>query len=88
MNPLKILQDRGEVDAALVTEAESLVTDTGKTYEEALIELGLDADQLRTSQAEYFEVSPYQLPEVFHDRSKCPLTIFHSSHHVTIEWYR
>jgi type IV pilus assembly protein PilB len=65
MNPLKILQDRGEVDAALVTEAESLVTDTGKTYEEALIELGLDADQLRTSQAEYFEVSPYQLPEVF-----------------------
>lgn len=63
MNPLSQLLERGEITEAVARQVEQLVIDSGRSYEQALLEAGVTAEVVRRSYAEYYQVPPYALPE-------------------------
>jgi len=42
MNPLQALKERGGVDETFINQAERIVSETGRTYESAFIELKIE----------------------------------------------
>lgn len=56
MNPLQLLIDGGLLNPEAATQIDQVVAESGKTYEEALLESGLTADQLRNFFAEVYQV--------------------------------
>jgi len=65
MDPLQILRERGGVDEAFITNAANLVSQSGRTYESAFLELGMSADDTRIFFAEYYQVPAFKAPEAF-----------------------
>jgi type IV pilus assembly protein PilB len=63
MNPLALLQERGQVTEAFAREVEQIVVDTGASYEAAMLKVGLDPEVVRSLFAEYYQVSPFTLVE-------------------------
>jgi type IV pilus assembly protein PilB len=65
MDPLQVLKERGDVEEAFVTEVERLVSEEGKTYEAAFLEVGMDSQTVRTFLADYYQVPPFEVLEGF-----------------------
>lgn len=65
MDPLQTLKDKGAVDEAFVTQAEQIIAESGKPYDVVFIELGLERAEVRTLMAEYYQVTPFEIPEGF-----------------------
>ncbi|MCA9358716.1 type II/IV secretion system protein [Candidatus Kaiserbacteria bacterium] len=65
MDPLQALQKRGGVDEAFVRQAESIIAETGRSYESVFIELGLSRKEVRDFMAEYYQVPAFDIPEGF-----------------------
>jgi type IV pilus assembly protein PilB len=63
MNPLSLLLERGNITDSFAKQVEQMVADTGRSYEDALLEVGLAPDIVRKLYAEYYQVPPYELPE-------------------------
>lgn len=64
MDPLQILRERGGADEALLEQAQTLVSE-GKTYESALLQVGLPPDEVRTFFADYYQVPSFTIPDGF-----------------------
>jgi type IV pilus assembly protein PilB len=65
MDPLQTLKTRGAVDDAFITQAERVISETGKTYDTVFIELGLEPSFVRDFMAEYYQVPSFAIPEGF-----------------------
>jgi len=65
MDPLQALKERGDVDEAFIKEVERLVSEEGKSYETAFLELGMDSETVRSFLAEYYQVPAFEVPEGF-----------------------
>ncbi len=56
MNPLSVLIDGGLLSQEIATNIQTVVDETGKSYEEAVLESGVTPDALRNFFAEYYQV--------------------------------
>jgi type IV pilus assembly protein PilB len=56
MNLLALLADKNIIDTALKERVEARATEAGSSYEEALIAEGIDANVIRSSIGEYFDL--------------------------------
>ena len=65
MDPLQALKERGGVDDTFVTQAERIISETGRSHDEVLIELGMAPDDVRQFMAEYYQVPAFTIPEGF-----------------------
>jgi len=65
MNPLQALKERGGVDETFINQAERIVSETGRTYESAFIELKMNKDDVRDFMAEFYQVPAFAVPEGF-----------------------
>ena len=65
MNPLEILQERGEVTDSFVRQVEEKIEETGQSLEATLLELGVSRDLVRSVFAEYYQVPAFIIPEGF-----------------------
>lgn len=65
MDPLKVLKERGQIDEAFLERAEELVATGEKSYEAALIELEMPADEIKAFFADYYQVPSFNIPEGF-----------------------
>ncbi|MEZ4104107.1 MAG: ATPase, T2SS/T4P/T4SS family [Candidatus Paceibacterota bacterium] len=65
MGPLKRLLENGEIAEELATEIGRLVDESGKTYEEAMLEQGVAPDLTRKALADYYQVPYFVIPENF-----------------------
>ena len=65
MDPLQILRERGQVDASFIDKAAQLVSETGRSYESVLLELGMTSDEVRDFFADYYQVPAFVMSEGF-----------------------
>lgn len=65
MDPLQTLKAQGEIDDSFIAQAEQIIADTGRSYDEVMIELGLEKDKVRNFMAEYYQVPAFLIPEGF-----------------------
>lgn len=65
MDPLHILHDQGKIDDDFLARAEEIVAVGEKSYEGAMLELGLDANTIKEFFAEYYQVPTFTIPEAF-----------------------
>ncbi|MBP6881524.1 MAG: type II/IV secretion system protein [Candidatus Pacebacteria bacterium] len=65
MDPLQTLKEQGAVDEAFVTQAERIISETGRTYDSVFVELGLEKTAVRDFMAEYYQVPSFVIPEGF-----------------------
>ncbi len=65
MDPLQILRERGQVDAAFIEKAAAMVLETGRSHESVLLELGMPQGEVRNFFADYYQVPAYVAPEGF-----------------------
>ncbi|MCA9363671.1 Flp pilus assembly complex ATPase component TadA [Candidatus Kaiserbacteria bacterium] len=63
MNLLALLQEKGVIDSALSARAETYAVDRGVSYEQALLEEGVDDDSIRNALGTYFSLPTEALPE-------------------------
>ena len=56
MNPLSVLLEGGLISQEIATTIQTIVDETGKSYEEAILESGVTPDALRNFFAEYYQV--------------------------------
>lgn len=65
MDPLQALKQTGEVDAAFITQAETLLEESNKSYEAVFLELGMSDEAVRSFFADYYQVPAFTPPEGF-----------------------
>lgn len=65
MDPLQALKKRDNLDDAFVERAEQIIGETGKTYEEVFVDLGMGKSDVRNFMAEYYQVPAFVIPEGF-----------------------
>tara|TARA_B100000508_G_scaffold141011_1_gene145037 strand:+ start:2961 stop:4796 length:1836 start_codon:yes stop_codon:yes gene_type:complete len=65
MDPLQALQERGGIDASFIEQAEKIVSETGRSYESAFLELGMSKSDVRSFLAEFYQVPAFEIPEGF-----------------------
>lgn len=65
MDPLQTLKAQGGVDESFVTQAERIISETGRPYDSVLIELGLRKDDVRDFMASYYQVPAFKIIEGF-----------------------
>jgi type IV pilus assembly protein PilB len=65
MDPLQALNERGEVDKDFITQAERIISETGRSFESVFQELGMEASKVRSFMADYYGVPPYEITEGF-----------------------
>ena len=65
MDPLQVLKEQGKVDDSFVEQVERIVSETGRSYESAFIELGMSKDEVLNFMAEYYQVPVFVIPEGF-----------------------
>ena len=65
MDPLQALKQSGDVEEAFIEQAENLALESGKSYEEIFIELGMAVTDVRDFFAEYYQVPAFTPPEGF-----------------------
>jgi type IV pilus assembly protein PilB len=63
MNPLTQLLASGQVTESFAREVEQIVVDTGASYEQALLQVGMDSAMVRKLYADYYEIPSYVLEE-------------------------
>lgn len=56
MNPLQLLIDGGIISPESAAEVETQVNESGKTYEEILLETGITPEQLRNFWADFYQI--------------------------------
>lgn len=65
MDPLQALKNSSDVDSTFIEQAESMLAETGRSYDSVFIELGMDKDEVRDYMANYYQVPAFPLPEGF-----------------------
>lgn len=65
MNPLQALKERGGVDESFITQAETMIKETGRSYESVFEELGMTKDDIRKNLSEYYQVPAFKVPAGF-----------------------
>jgi type IV pilus assembly protein PilB len=65
MDPLQTLKEQGAVDESFVTQAERIISETGRTFDSVFVQLGLDKTAVRNFMAEYYQVPSFVIPEGF-----------------------
>ncbi|MFT7644720.1 MAG: type IV pilus assembly protein PilB [Candidatus Paceibacteria bacterium] len=65
MDPLKVLKQQGEVDETFIKKAEQIISDTGRSYESVLLELGMTQPDVLKYMSQYYEVPSFFIPEGF-----------------------
>lgn len=65
MDLLEILINSGVVNAELAVQAQSELAKSDKTTEQILLELGVEADSMRESVADYYQIPPFKITEGF-----------------------
>lgn len=63
MNLLALLAEKNVITDALRTEIETRATSSGLSYEKALVDAGVDPDQIRTAIGEYFDLPTRSVSE-------------------------
>lgn len=65
MDPLQTLKDSGSVEESIITQAERIIAETGRSVDSVLIELGLNKNDVRTFMANFYQVPEFIIPEGF-----------------------
>jgi type IV pilus assembly protein PilB len=65
MDPLQALKEQGGVDESFITQAERIISETGRPYDSVFIELGLEKSEVRDFMASYYQVPAFVIPEGF-----------------------
>lgn len=65
MDPLQLLKERGGADESFIQRAETMMADTGRSYESVLIEMGTAKADVRNLLADYYQVPAFSVPEGF-----------------------
>ncbi|MEY3784427.1 MAG: hypothetical protein RLZZ230_749 [Candidatus Parcubacteria bacterium] len=65
MDPLKALKERGGVDDAFISQADRIISETGRTTDSVFIELGMVKAEVRTFMADFYQVPAFIVPEGF-----------------------
>jgi type IV pilus assembly protein PilB len=65
MDPLQVLKKEGSVDQAFIDKAEQLITETDKSYEAVLLELGMSKVDVAKLMSDFFQVPLFSIPEGF-----------------------
>lgn len=65
MDPLKVLREREKIDDAFLEKAQELVATGEKSYESALLELGMSVTEVKVFFADYYQVPSFTIPEAF-----------------------
>ncbi len=65
MDPLQVLKDQGEVGDQFISQAERLISETGKPYDKVFAELGMSQSAVRKFLADFFQVPPFEIPAGF-----------------------
>lgn len=65
MDPLQALKEQGGVDESFITQAERIISETGRPYDSVFIELGLEKSKVRDFMASYYQVPSFVVPEGF-----------------------
>jgi type IV pilus assembly protein PilB len=65
MDPLQALKERGDVEESFIVEVNRLMSEEGKSYEAAFLDVGMDRKTVRNFLAEYYQVPAFEVPEGF-----------------------
>jgi len=65
MDPLQALKDSGTIDESIISQAERIIAETGRSVDSVLIELGLNKNDVRTFISDFYQVPEFVIPEGF-----------------------